>query len=304
MSKITKNKVRVGDTNGYEVAYDSAADQLNIKDLENSNTITIDVGQEILADKLDAANQIALPVYSDNSNAPTEDGSIWFNDGSGGDTAGIYIYDGTVTGPYNTGSGSSPGNLSGLTIDTDKGWSGYVITGVGHDSVRVPVSRDLTVADFEEGVLDTDVWSGDTGSYSVSTTHVKNGNYSLKGTSTGGTEIIDAPSGLQHQFQKGDTGTYYVFHDSNTQQTFTDIRTENGGWRTKIDSVNGDIVLNDPSGNDTITNVSVPLNEWIQVDWTWGLDDKFTIDVFDSNGNSLASISATDSSSGDSGYPQ
>jgi len=83
------------------------------------------------ADVVDAVNRLGLPVYADNANAVVSDAEMWFNDGSGPDSAGVYYYDGGVQGPLESGSGSAPGKLSGLTIDTDKDWGGYDITNLG-----------------------------------------------------------------------------------------------------------------------------------------------------------------------------
>jgi len=124
--------------------------------------------------------KLFVPTYDSKSAAPDVSDLLYKIPPSGSDTSGLYHYD-----PSNghqlldESGGVSAGDLSKLTIDTDKDWSNYVITGMGHDGVRVPQARDLTVADFEGGTFPQDA-VGNVADASVQTGTVLEGSYTLE----------------------------------------------------------------------------------------------------------------------------
>jgi hypothetical protein len=290
----------------YELELDVAANQLIIRDQSTGNEITADVGQGFIQDVIRANTELRLPTYADNSNAVQEDAQIWFNDGSGTDAAGVYHYDGGVVGPLETGAGSAPANLSGLTIDVDKDWGGYVITGAGHDGVKVPQVRNKTTLDFESGQLGDD-WEFEPSYFEVQSNTVIDGSFTLLGQNTGGTvRTIISNAGKAVYPQPGDEVTYKVrltdtddFVNVNFCVNGGIDRLYNiGGYEFHVDATNDLVRVRDrrTDGNSSNTttgaaDVSGHLNENLTVKATIGLDYTISIELYDSNDNLLGQAS-------------
>ncbi len=95
-----------------------------------------------------------------------------------------------------SGSASIDGNVESFTA--------------GHDDVRVPQVRNLTVEDWESGTLDTDVYSKATSDFDVQSGTTLEGSYSLRYQPGGvGDTHINSFNGLDTYPQPGDEFTVY-----------------------------------------------------------------------------------------------
>lgn len=104
-----------------------------------------------------------------------------------------------------------------------------LIRELGHDEVRVPQVRELTVADFEGGSLDTDVFSGDTAQFQVVSDPNSTGKgFVLSGTNpaAGNDAAIQSTDGLTAYPQFGDTVNGAVYYTDGADQPEVRILTE------------------------------------------------------------------------------
>ncbi|RDZ53111.1 hypothetical protein C5C07_15360 [Haloferax sp. Atlit-4N] len=150
-----------------------------------------------------ASESITIPQYDATANAPQQPGLIEVPP-SGSDTAGFYRWDGSAYALLDQSGGVDAGDLSGLTVDTDKDWGGYELTNVGKDGVKVPSSVDLTVEDWEEGTL-SDAWGGAASKATVQSSTVLNGTHDLQLDTDGNIQQIVSLGGLESYIEKGDT---------------------------------------------------------------------------------------------------
>jgi len=318
-------RLTLGDSDDFTVRYDSGGARLTV-DTRGGNTfeylndgsllIDGDLVAEgdvtfggvfdpdtITPDVVDVGESLELPVYADNANATQDAAEVWFNDGTGPDAAGIYYFDGGVIGPLETGSGSSPGTLSGLTADVDaKDFGGATFTGMGHDKVDVPQVRELTVDDFERASLGSD-YVGEKNGYDVTPSVSDSGGRSLRGeASAGNSKRINSIQGLSSYPQSGDTFSvsnrltdsddiiYTYFATTGDEGYFVQVNSRAGELRLTKSTTNGPNEL----ATDTVT-LSNHLNEWLTIRVNWGSDGEITATLLDSSGVELATATANDS---------
>lgn len=306
-----------GDQDDFTARYNSATNELIIEDASTGNQFKygadgdftlpgdLSVGgtfdpSKVTPDEVTVGSSLELPTYADNANAVQEDAEVWFNDGSGPQAAGIYYYDAGVVGPLATGAGSSPGSLSGLGIDTDKDWAGYVLTNVGKDGVRVPSTVDLVGQDFEYGTLPDDVTVFQSGStFEVRSSTALVGSHSLYAQcptdgAYSSASFADVPGTVP---QPGDTFTVHAYlTDSQVDAEFWFAVQQHGnfpdGYRLEF-SGGGSVILRQqggPGGSITINaGLDSHLNERVYAVVEWGLDGVFTLTAYDSNDNELGS---------------
>jgi len=106
----------------------------------NSSTETIgDGNQDVSVESVDAAAQLSLPSYADNTNAVQDNESVWYNDGTGTDDSGYYAYDSGVIGPFGEGGG-------GIFEDTDSDGTYEQTTGTGIETPSVSTDELFTDA--------------------------------------------------------------------------------------------------------------------------------------------------------------
>ena len=188
------------------------------------------------------------------------------------------------------------------SVDIDFNRVPVIDAKAGHDEVDLPQVRNLTVADFESGTLDTDVWEGDTGQFNVQSSVVESGNYALEGTSPSSVESLYAGSGLENYLQPGDTIEYFTYHSNKLKSWFGIL----GAGNTVAISHNSDgEQLRVNTGEDNVINsVTIPLNEWMRTEVIWGLDGSFTVSFFDASENELWSTTANSPNTSQGGRPR
>ncbi|WP_128081401.1 hypothetical protein [Haloferax sp. ATB1] len=193
--------------------------------------------------------------------------------------------------------GVSAGDLSGLAIDTDKDWGGYELTNVGKDGVRVPSSVDLTIEDWEGGRLPDNWTFNDV--FSVQSSVVDSGNYSLKSDATGGSfEIATLMSG--QRIERGDSATiptYLAGVDAGINLYLsegTESRYENT-YRVEIreDAIRMSVFSDSEEGGPT-DSFAETFGEWVDVDIELS-ETTVVATAIDSSGTELGSVSVSDS---------
>lgn len=257
----------------------------------------------ITPDVLRVGSEAILPVYAENDNAVASDASVWLNDGSGNDSAGIYYYDGGVVGPLATGAGSSPGSLSGLTIDVTKDWGGYFLTNVGHDGVRVPSSKNITAESFKSGELEG--YFANLSDFEVQSSVVKSGRYALRCIPQSAFTSTTNMDALEAFPQRGDKFQLYIYHtgSDNFRFRFGAQSVSNfdlDAYEVYVGPAGGQIKLEERSPESgTVTldtyNVSIPQNEWLRLSIEWDLDDTLRATLYDASDTELGTTEGTGS---------
>jgi hypothetical protein len=158
---------------------------------------------------------------------------------------------------------------------------------------------------FEDG--DISEYSGATGSYTVQTNTVKNGSNALEGTATnGGSSVIESQTGLGYYPQQGGSWTWYVYIAPgggggngfnlrygyvNDEDYYTLSAREESSNAQLAESANNSRVNQD----DATVNWDSVEGEWVEIQHTWESGGTHTCDILDSQGDSLASLSYTQS---------
>lgn len=275
--------------NGFTWRFDGNDGSLEPATFDTADLETLDL-TDLTTDNFASALELVVPRYDAVADAPDKEGMLIIVPASGSDTAGAYIHDGNGYTLLDESGGVSAGNLSGLTIDTVKDWAGYHLENVGHDGVRVPSVRTLTVEDFEGGVL-ADHYEQDRSNFTVQSSVVHSGDYALKGECQAGTYPgITSHSGLGAYFQPGDTLTAHTYFTDPSDKH----RLRFGPFELRYYVKNGAFILYDPDGAIDQTSNLTPsnhLNEWIKSVFVWELDGTLTVTFYDSNDNELDSVS-------------
>lgn len=324
------DKFILGENDDFRLSYEDDTNTVELTDLSSGTTFTwesdgdhdipgdLSVGggltlgsafnpDTITPDVLRIGSESILPVYADNANAVASDASVWFNDGTGPNSAGIYYYDGGVVGPLATGAGSSPSALSGLSIDVTKDWGGYFLTNVGHDGVRVPSSVNRVIDGFEEGRLDPG-YTGDllneARTLQVQSSTVLKGDYSLQAEYPGsGAALLFVPAYFPSP-QPGDEFTvYFMSTDASDKDGFgfAGDPAKAGSFedlvsvRAQADGDSLNVVDHYTGTSDSAAaNVSGHLNETLRVECLWEEDLTLTVTLYvDATDTELASASIT-----------
>lgn len=174
----------------------------------------------------------------------------------------------------------------------------------GHDDVRVPQVRELTVEDWESGTLDTDVWTVLGPSFSVQSSIVDSGQYALKSEKTNsGAASIASSSGLKSYPQSGDTfSVAFYLTDVDDKFRLGFGKQSDGEFDDGYNIQVRESVLKfteRPSINDSVTatlNLNSYLNEWLTLIVEWGADNQITVSITDESGDEINSVSHTISS--------
>lgn len=262
---------------------------------------------DLEVDELTANVSSILPRYDDLSNAPAEEGSIIRLREGASDPAGIYHYDPSAEAYVllDESGGVSSGDLSGLTIDTDKDWAGYALENVGHDGVRVPSSVELTVDDFESGAV-SDAYGGATDHFTVQS-GVSQGSYGLEGTtsSNGGVRTLASRDGLSAYPQPGDEFSFSLYLTGENDKPIIQWGVQNissgvcNGYLVEVRSDSSRLKLSRyQDGFNSIdegsVNLSDYLNEWLEINIVWKRSGEMVASIFDSTGTKLIEVNGTD----------
>jgi hypothetical protein len=198
---------------------------------------------------------------------------------------------------FGTGEEPSPQTLENLTIQ-----------GSGDDATVRLADDQLSLADgFEDG--DTDEWSGDAG-ITAQTSTVYEGTYAGKvSSSTSGEASTRVDSTVQNE--QGDTIVVWTRADNNGF-FFFGVQSETGlsslsGYEVRTNPSGGDFQLvrrDDGSSTTLDTGGSSSSNTWYRSVIEWETDGTINVNVYDTSGNQVASLSATDHTytSGGIGY--
>lgn len=175
----------------------------------------------------------------------------------------------------------------------------------------VGVGGGIVIDDFEDA--DLSEYTGDTGSYSIATSPVFNGTYSLKVPGGSGGLNIVSQSGLDTYPEPGDTfrfnhyqadtahtGVLFGVQNSGDYYTF-DIDTRPG---TVVDGLQLSVFSNGSLQYriDLADNLNIPLNEWLEGEVSWSQNGDITCTVWDSGGSLIGSISGNDTTYGAGGF--
>lgn len=205
-------------------------------------------------------------------------------------------------------SGNSLASVSDADDEYTSGGVGWGVTPEGtqltDDEVIFDFARTVTSAavidDFEDSNITE--YNGDTGSASTdnrSNIPTEHGDFALKIT---GTATIQAPAGnLNNDASPGNTfkTQHYVTSGSISRHLFG-VQDASNHYFVEADSVNGDVRLAKVDGGTTSTitedtSASVPTDEWSQFEIEWKSSGTIEVDYFDSAGNTVSSISGSDS---------
>jgi len=158
----------------------------------------------------------------------------------------------------------------------------------------------------EEGNGLTDLYAGDTGSFSRQQTTVFEGNYALQSHDSDASVAITSTSGLNAYPSKGDSFRWRIYasdNEVNTSSFVWGVPSESGalslsGYIATLEPINGKFRIRrfDNGGIDTLTSSfdSPPVGEWLEYQVDWGTDDTHTVTVYDESGTQITSLSATD----------
>jgi len=185
-----------------------------------------------------------------------------------------------------SGSASIDGNVESFTA--------------GHDDVRVPQVRNLTVEDWESGTLDTGVWDKRGGSdVSVTSNVVADGDYSLELVTTGAADYryVHSTDGLDTYPQAGDEFEAFVYFTDTDDyfklefcvQNFNEYFKQADGFSLPISPQLGKTEIRSQSDSTIISNVSPPLNEFVRVNVSITLEGNVEVSLYDSSENLLGS---------------
>lgn len=167
-------------------------------------------------------------------------------------------------------------------------------------------SANTIVDNFEDN--DISEYSGDTGAYSIDSTIVKEGSYSLYGESGGNEKRIYSTSGLDNYIEAGDNWTYYQYASTSVNSAFVFGFQDTDHYYFLNCSTQDDKFLlkrkDDTNEVLAVEYTSVPSGEWMKVEFEWKTDGTINIFIYDNANNQLGSLSANDStwSSGGIGY--
>jgi len=165
----------------------------------------------------------------------------------------------------------------------------------GHDEVRVPQVRELTVEDWESGTLDTDVWDPfDNSLVSVQSSVVDSGEYALEilTQSDGKFSNIRSDGGLLSYPQKGDVFRTFVRGTDPSQRITVRFLTEKNNVNLIVDYNSDQIITADDVGNVNTNDVGLSsyINEWLEVVAEIGTDGSISLTLFDSGGDTIGSL--------------
>jgi len=224
--------------------------------------------------------------------------------------------DGNITFTVYDNSGNKVDSIS--ATDTAYSGGGFGFRGSYnsyYDIAEIAESGDTsatgTVDDFEDG--DVAEYSGDTGSFDVTSNRVQNGSLSLE-TTTAGNISMTSTSGLDRYPEAGDT--FRVWWQPEEGDTSTDDRLFFASQSTSVDNnyrvhlypqQNEFAFAKFEGGSQTrlaVSNQSYTDNTWYEVEVEWGANGSFTVTLFDDTGSQLNQLTPTDTtfSSGGVGF--
>jgi hypothetical protein len=158
-----------------------------------------------------------------------------------------------------------------------------------------------TIDDFEDGNISE--YGGDTASFSVQTNTVWEGTHALSGQRDMGGQSIASTSGLDNYPTQDKKFTFY--HQGNNESDsgigfFVQSETSYpDGYYLEHSTIKNEIVINlRDNGNSyqlSSTNVSQSTNTWYKGECLPESDGTITCTLYDTAGNELAQVSATDS---------
>lgn len=161
------------------------------------------------------------------------------------------------------------------------------------DSIKFR-SDEATTLQYLDGFEDQDIteYSGDTGSFSTSSTQAHTGTYSL--TSSASATIVD----INTDIEVGARFHTRLYLNTGTTAGFLfGVSTLDDHYRVDIDE-GGAIALSvTEGGTETAIDAeapSIPDTEWLHVRVDWDHNGEFTIVVFDSSGNEQGRLEATE----------
>jgi hypothetical protein len=185
----------------------------------------------------------------------------------------------------------SHGSQTDTTYNIPNGTTVETAGGIGFDTTE---STAIPFWDDFEGGAPLDDYSGDTGSYEISTAQAKNGSQSLHAT-TGGNIWLDGGTstrGMTHH-----SHVYFDSGDGGTQQaTFRHMSESNNlaaGYDIVIDAESNELIWE--SGN--AASGTIPSDEWLELESRVELDGSKTATLYNAAGDEIVTATAAASPS-------
>lgn len=188
--------------------------------------------------------------------------------------------------------------------------------GVRPGGLRLASEKSATsstvVDDFEDGDLDEYGYADDP--FEATQERSFGGSWSIRDEHPEGTNFLYAvsTSGLDNYPVAGDSFEYRIYIESssvgdpNTLFYFAaqSETSDPDGYVVQLDR-NDDHIKLSKDGEEGTTlddgNTAVPMDEWLRVSIDWGSEGEIDITIFDSDGDEVDSLSATDSTYSDGG---
>lgn len=158
-----------------------------------------------------------------------------------------------------------------------------------YDNLRLS-STSPVIDDF--GDDDIDEYSGDTGSGSTISSPVYESDNALE-VQEGGNEIVST-SGLPNYAEQGDKfEARHNLVDGAICRFGFGVQDADNGYSVGIDSSSDTLSLFKTDAGTTTTldseDITIPTNQWIRSEVTWGSNDIIVVRLFDSDGTELTS---------------
>ncbi len=199
-----------------------------------------------------------------------------------------------VDGHHLSVGSSKPGSPATGTLFYDTDGEGVHYYN-GSSWVRITSSK--IVDDFEDG--DISEYSSSTGSYSTTTSTVKNGSYALSWDGSNGAGIYST-TGLDNYPAQGDVYKGHVYQNSGDDPKvyfglsdfdntyFVNVRMDDGRFVIqKRDGGNQSSIASD-------TSISGITGEWLEYEIDWQTDGTISATLYRADGSQMTNISGTD----------
>ena len=211
--------------------------------------------------------------------------------------AGAYSGDKVVVGSQHTDFGSgdedSPQSLENLLVNGG-GDSATVELGAVVGDIDEGGLEDVDT--FEDGDLDEYQNDKDGGSATISTQPAID-SQSLK---LSGARYYDqkirSQTGLNTYPEAGGrfSTKVYLTHSNEQAGVYFGTQSETSGYNIFIDGSSSQVSIQKDGGDLSSTNTTIPTDEWLTIEVEWGTGGTINAIVRDSDGNDIATVSATD----------
>jgi len=272
-NKDTSNDVIIGTDSSFATAQSDSDQRIPLYDFDTDSTgVTSETdrrqigrAQDLAA--LSIADELDVPVYSDSSNAPQTQGNVISVDGSGTQTAGLYLHDGssyvkagnteekiedTVAGLINSGTD--------IQVNYDDANDTLTINNTAGTDTRNAVNQlfiDNARQDFELGLSILDMDDGQFEVYANDNRIADQSNVNLNlGSTLSGKGTVSLASNTTSGFTEHDKEDYGFLPKSVWITDDIDTDPANGSVEYEIEDENGNIVTVTQSDTEASIDIS------------------------------------------------